>query len=166
MRCFLAVEIPGEIRAKLLAAVGRAKGAGVSASFAKPEQMHLTLAFFADITEARKNEIIASLRNQSLPSAKIIIARTDFFGSRVWWAGVDSPELVSLQKKIADILHYDEGRPFSPHVTLARLREGRGSLLLTEELFGEFTARELVFFESVLKLEGAEHREIARVALV
>ena len=166
MRCFLAVEIPKEIKDKMMRLVAAARASGVPASFAKPEQMHLTLAFFGEITEARKDEIARALSTQPLPSAKIKIASTGFFGSRVYWAGVESEELVSLQKKVADLLHYDEGRPFSPHITLARLKEGRGSLSPSDEFFGEFAARELVLFESVLKPDGAEHRAVARFALV
>ena len=91
MRCFLAVEIPEEIKAKLLRLVASARSSGVSASFAKPEQMHLTLAFFADINEAKKDELVAALKNQPLPKAHVIISGTGFFGSRVYWAGVESP---------------------------------------------------------------------------
>ncbi|PIT85109.1 hypothetical protein COU36_05150, partial [Candidatus Micrarchaeota archaeon CG10_big_fil_rev_8_21_14_0_10_59_7] len=82
MRCFLAVEIPEDIRAKFLRLVAAARASGVSASFAKPGQMHLTLAFFADISEKRKEEIIVSLKKQPLPKAHVVISGTGFFGSR------------------------------------------------------------------------------------
>lgn len=127
-RLFVAVDLPEEIKKE----VG-AMGFGIpGAKWVEPEQLHLTLRFigevdggvFADIREA-----LDEVRGEPFPM------RLKGFGHfpprkppRVLWVGVEgNEELVRLRNRIEQALVRaglePEHRKFSPHITLARLKE-------------------------------------------
>jgi 2'-5' RNA ligase len=94
---------------------------------------------------------------------------------RVIWAGLnDSDKMVTpLVSRLEDILEplgfKREKRPFTPHLTLGRVRSNRNSKELIDavrqssELSGPiFMADHAVLFESVLKPTGAEYFVIRR----
>ena len=64
-----------------------------------------------------------------------------------------------------------ETRPFSPHLTLGRVRSGQGRIDLLTELDKlepspfEFTAREVVLFKSDLKPTGAIYSALQKLPL-
>ena len=87
---------------------------------------------------------------------------------RVAWVGIRrSDQLIHLRKRIESVLVRSglepEGRKYSPHITLARLKNTPGSrigaylahngLFLTEE----FAVREFYLYSSVLNSKGAKH---------
>lgn len=178
MRCFLALELPQEIRERVARAAAEAKRLGVKAAFVPAEQIHATLAFFGEITESealQKKEILERECADAAPfrvRVKGIGFLPDARRPRVLYAAIDSPPLVELQKKLALALRYDEGRPFHGHATIARLKPGFNHDALKRlaekfggEEFGEFEAREVVLKKSVLGAEGAQHSDYARIPL-
>ncbi len=179
MRCFLAVDIPVEIKQSIERAAVRARKLGVRATFVAPEQIHVTLAFFGEIgeKEVEEKKRILAAECASASAFKVKIRGIDFLpdvgkSPRVFYAVVFSPELIELQAKLAAALHYDEGRSFHSHATIARFKQSvyRESLKqLVEEFereeFGEFTASEIVLKKSVLGADGATHTVIARFPL-
>lgn len=175
MRCFLAAEVPEAVSAKLHALQSEAKKIGLHASF--PKETHLTLCFFAEITEKQAEDKIRALQNMPLPKASAEISGTGFFPNaehpRVFWAGVKSPQLVELQRKAADSIDYHDERTFNPHITLARIKSGKNFLQLRDlqlkhanDVFGSFTIEKLFFKQSVLSSEGAIHTTLAEIPLV
>jgi len=175
VRCFLALDLPDGVKESVERAAVRAKRLGVRASFVASEQVHVTLAFFGEINEAEAERIKETVEREcaAVSPFKVKVRGTRFLPDerrpRVFYAAIDSPELVALQKKLALALRYDEGRPFHCHATVARFKQGvyRESLKqLAEEFgraeFGEFEASEIVLKKSVLGAEGAQHSVIAR----
>ncbi|MFH0973416.1 MAG: RNA 2',3'-cyclic phosphodiesterase [Candidatus Micrarchaeota archaeon] len=176
MRCFLALELPPEIRERLAQAGREAKRLGVRASFVPTEQIHVTLAFFGEINEAdalQKKEVLECECAGAAPfrvRVKGIGFLPDARRPRVLYAAVDSPALVDLQKKLANALNYDEGRTFHGHATIARLKQGNKpdvlrllALKFGDASFGEFEARELALKKSVLTPDGAVHSDYGRI---
>jgi len=175
MRCFLALELPDEITEHLHELQREAKKLGLNSSF--PAETHLTLCFFAEISQKQAEDKIRILQTAVLPKASLRVARTGFFPSpekpRVFWAGVESAELIALQKKICETIGYLEDRPFSPHVTLARIKSIQNVAQLRElqakhanDAFGSFTIEKLLFKQSFLSSEGAIHTTLAEIVLV
>jgi 2'-5' RNA ligase len=87
----------------------------------------------------------------------VTIGRSGTFANRVLYLAVTSPELLRLERVVrGDLLHLDprryaEDRPYEPHLTLARGRDGsdifdHGELVATLEESGTFRVRELVVF--------------------
>ncbi len=97
---------------------------------------------------------------------------------RVVWAGIETvPGLFALQRGVDEELKtlgfLPEDRPFSPHLTLARLK-GRAKLRLLQEYLkdqgfreeaGSFTASEVHLFRSELRPDGARYTKLCTVAL-
>ena len=96
---------------------------------------------------------------------------------KVVWAGIkESIELTKLQKSVDERLSSigleAETRPFTPHLTLCRIKsaeDGRalGRLIagLGEQAKASFTVSSFVFMKSVLKPQGAVHTDIKEFAL-
>jgi RNA 2',3'-cyclic 3'-phosphodiesterase len=127
IRLFVAIEIPDSVRTRLSLLQGGVPGARWSA----PENFHLTLRFIGQVDEAAANDIDDALSVVRNPAFEISIKGMGEFGGdevRALWAGVaPCPDLVHLAAKIERALQRigrpAETRKFTPHVTLAYLKD-------------------------------------------
>lgn len=184
VRTFIAIDINRAVRGELAKLQLRLKRAHAHARWVKPENIHLTLAFLGDvdIDQIRPLEAAMDEHLQGLEKFSLILAGTGSFGKprrpRIIWAGInDSPPLMELQRKTTDAL-LDAGidfdtKPFSPHLTMGRVKSPKqGSALLDglemEEAtgFGRVEISEVLLFKSVLKPGGAEYSVLYRVPFV
>ena len=102
----------------------------------RPSAIHLTLKFLGDIRADQLESIVDSVSGSIHPLSPFdlrIGTPGAFPNDRspwVLWVGVDgdSPELAALQHQLEDAMatlgFAKEDRPFSPHLTLGRFREG------------------------------------------
>jgi RNA 2',3'-cyclic 3'-phosphodiesterase len=149
-----------------------------------PGNLHLTLKFLGAVPETRIESIAGALSAASL-EANPFQARIRGLGAfpsagrpRVVWAGVTegAAEMIDLARRVDTALAAlglprDE-RPFSPHVTLGRVRRPGRNLALTDAL-GSATAREFgqmrvpsaSLMRSELGPRGARYTELAAVRL-
>lgn len=126
-RLFTAVEIPQEIGQTLAALRGGLPGA----RWISPENYHLTLRFIGDIDDALAREIAFMLGGVRRTAFDLRMDGLASFGGRkprAVVAGVaPAPGLYDLQAEHERLLQRvglePEGRKYTPHVTLARLRE-------------------------------------------
>ncbi len=165
IRLFVALEIPREVRARLFLLQGGVPGA----RWATSEQFHLTLRFVGEVNEAMAADIDDVLSTLRAPGFALELAGVGKFGGklpRALWAGVrPSSELIHLQKKIETALQRlrlpAEERKFTPHVTLARLRNSPAEkvvdFLSHHSLFasGAFEVNGFALFSSLLGSAGA-----------
>jgi 2'-5' RNA ligase len=136
IRAFIAIELPVEL-------INRLKDfqSGLSSArlrcvkWVDPGAIHLTLKFLGDVDQGRieavKEAAEAAVRSQRL--FELTTGGTGFFPgvqrARVFWLGLegDVVELSRLQKGIdmsmANLGFESEKRPFTAHLTLARLKE-------------------------------------------
>jgi 2'-5' RNA ligase len=125
-RLFTALEIPRDAALSLSLLRGGLPGA----RWVDVENYHLTLRFFGDIEGHVADEIANALDRVHRPSFSLSLSGVGAFGSKKphsIYAGVSpSPELHALQGEIDRICHRlgmaPDQRKFTPHVTLARLR--------------------------------------------
>ena len=97
--------------------------------------LHLTLKFLGNIPISHL-EFIKRMLTQAADSSSQFDLQISGFGSfpnskrpRVLWVGVHTPAtLATLQKALEECAHHlgyeKEERPFSPHLTLGRVRQG------------------------------------------
>jgi 2'-5' RNA ligase len=127
LRLFTALEIPPDIGQSL----GMLRGGLPGARWIDPENYHLTLRFIGDIDDALAHEIAMLLGRVRRDAFTLQFDGLASFGGRkpraVFAAAVPSNPLIELQGELERLLQRlglePEGRKFTPHVTLARLRD-------------------------------------------
>ena len=125
-RLFTALSLPDGLREKLT----RFQGGLPSARWIEPDDLHLTLRFFGDMSGPEALELSSGLHQIKVRPFPVVLQGLGYFGGkapRMAYIGAQpSPELTALQKaheSLAQRLGFaPEGRKFTPHVTLARLR--------------------------------------------
>jgi 2'-5' RNA ligase len=155
-----------------------AKVADKRPRWVRPENLHVTLKFIGEVSPTKLEGIrdaLSAIRSDA--PVEIKFRGLGFFPNeqhpRVLWAGLDaSANLPPLAGDIDGALETQgialERRPFTPHLTLARI-EPPG---LHEKLraaiqkngareFGSFQTREFYLIESKLKPSGAEYTTLA-----
>ena len=129
LRLFVGIEFPPELRLQLSLLQSGVAGA----RWVDPGNFHLTLRFIGEVDEGRAADIDEALLRLRARRFALQLAGVGLFGNgkpRQLWVGVErEPALATLQSKIEQALMRiglpPEQRKFSPHVTLARLREPR-----------------------------------------
>lgn len=158
MRLFVGIAIAPEVAAAIAAFVDRLRGR-VEARWSAHDP-HVTTKFIGDWPDARVGEIEAALAPIAHAPFDVAVRGLGFFPSarapRIFWAGVDAPELYALaadtERALAPLGIAPETRAFTPHVTLARLgRRTSASAFATLDLattFGRFRAEEVALYVS------------------
>jgi len=167
-RLFIAIDPPPEVRDQL---TGLCCGLP-DARWTPPEQLHLTLCFIGEVDGATFLDIREALEQIQAAPFSLRLQGVGFFPPRgqprVVWAGVEKSEpLMVLQRKITTRLFQLgvelENRKFSPHITLARLKETPaakvGKYLAINGLFTSdpFAVDRFSLYSSVLGRKGATH---------
>ncbi len=168
MRLFVALDIPGAVRSKLSAYADRMREYAPDAKWARVEGLHVTLKFIGEVKDEKLEPIKAALGRVKAPEFEVGFAGTGFFPNakspRVFWAGVkadhDLPQLAkAVDDELAAIGFAPEDRAYSPHLTLARSRNGELKALtpllepeappqLGNPTFGTMSAREFFLYLS------------------
>jgi 2'-5' RNA ligase len=126
-RLFTALEIPSEVGQSLAMLRGGLPGA----RWIEPENYHLTLRFIGDIDDAMARDVASLLGQVRRTAFSLNLDGLASFGGRRPRAVVaTAPAVAALTELQAEherlmqrVGLAAEGRKFTPHVTLARLRE-------------------------------------------
>lgn len=179
-RLFIAIGLPTDVQKKLSDFQREMKSFAKHAKWARVENIHLTLKFLGKVQDERIAGIASAMRTISTATFPVHVKGCGFFPNsrrpNVFWTGVNSAELNSLQQKVEDVTAQfgfeKEKRPFSPHLTLARFRAARGFERLIQEAerrkdasISEFNASHFSLYESILLPQGAQHHVIETVSL-
>lgn len=187
IRCFIAIELPDEIRDGLGRLIARLKSRQPDVKWVDPSSIHLTLKFLGNIAPGRVDEITEAISDAAsgIPPFSLEIKDLGVFPGlnhvRVVWVGVEgeTDKLLQLQKHLQtnlDILGFPpEERDFTPHLTLARVRDNSspaerqelGQLVTATKVpsIGRFTAKSVSLMRSQLARTGAVYTQIASVEL-
>ncbi len=136
-RVFVAVHLPEPQRAALELTISSLRESGLSkVRWVRPEGVHLTLKFLGDIPASQIEAVGVAMRDAAKESSPFHLALgtlgafPNLGRARVLWCGVqgDKGSLSQLQERtetgLEAVGYPRENRPFSPHITLGRLREG------------------------------------------
>jgi len=184
LRAFVAVPVAGEetiarLQA-LLSQLREVRGLRTVPS----HQLHFTLKFFEDLPAGRVSAA-KDAAARAVASASPFLLQLSGLGTfpprgpaRVLWAGcaAGGDALSSLagavEREFAAGGFEPEARPFSPHLTLARVKDPRAAreaaaVASANVAFdgGAFDVKDLVLFQSVLGPSGAAHTPLGRFPL-
>jgi 2'-5' RNA ligase len=185
-RTFIAVEVPENLGHKLarLQTLLAPELPGVRWTTTLP--FHLTLVFLGDVADTDLNEVCRATA-AAASTGEAFELRLEALGAfpsaarpRVVWVGATGSglaPLAALQKEVAQAVRAagyppDDNR-FQPHVTLGRIKPGRGpGLNLTAQVkhyqtwsAGSFTVNEAVVFASTLSPDGPTYAPLGRAPL-
>ncbi len=184
IRSFIAIELPTETRSGLERITGKLKASAGDVRWVKTDDIHLTLKFLGDVEEERIAEIGGCIEHcvQAISPFPLAVRGLGAFPSdhspQVIWIGAadESGSLSRMQRTLEDGLSRlgfkKEKRPFSPHLTLGRLKSPRGKDAVRRALAefknadcGSCTAEAVCLFKSELKLGGAVHTRLKSCVL-
>jgi len=191
IRAFIAIELSDPIKVSLSSLITTLRSKEHhSTKYVKwvdPQEIHLTLKFLGNIAPDQVPRIIEAITPsaQSLCPLKLQLGKLGVFPNlqrtRVIWVAVtgEVKPLITLQKDIDQALaplgFPREGRSFSPHLTLGRLREQAtpterssiGSLISATEIEDGPTLEvaEICLIRSTLTPPGAIYKRLASIGL-
>lgn len=135
IRAFIAIELDNQIKQKLNQAIlDLSSKISYRLRWVKPDLIHLTLNFLGNIPLS-KIGAVSDLMYKTVFDLQVFNVEFKGMGCfpslnrpRVIWIGMEqSSELYTMQKSLTDALRQNgfeiETRPFSPHLTLARVPE-------------------------------------------
>ena len=189
MRSFVAISLPeGAIRAlrRVQDKLKRTLGSQ-ACRWVQPENIHLTLKFLGDIPISDLSRIAGALRESCGAYAPFEVCLSglgcfpNLLRPRVLWVGIggDVAALSHLQQSVEQALselgYPPEGRPFSPHLTLARVRNGarRADVAALGQTVGTLSLGEVaripvehvLLMRSDLRPGGPNYTELAKAEL-
>lgn len=198
IRAFLAVELGEELRGRLAQVqqelkqrLARDASKGLRISWVRPDSIHFTIKFLGDIDEQLVEPLREALSNlmQAHQAIQIPVDRLGAFPHpnqpRVLWVGPseawegsdDARRLAVLHRTIdaccATFELAPDSRPLSPHLTLARIKEGERSVgqgltksgvLDRPVALGSFTVGPVVLMKSDLRPTGSVYTKLWETA--
>jgi 2'-5' RNA ligase len=181
MRLFISIDLPDELKEKIVAIINEIKKLNViDGNFTKPAQLHLTLKFLGETSREKVDKIKTTLEEIAARTSKfnIILQGLGHFDHKILWAGgPDNNDLKNLayiiDSELSKLGFEKETREFAIHLTLARVRYWKDKTKFSEllekyssEVFGKFTVRELKLMKSTLTSTGPVYEEVAEFSLL
>ena len=177
MRLFFAIELSDAVQDLLDEATTSLRAAAPDLAWVAREKRHLTLKFLGDVAEEAVPRLTTAAERAAAAhgplemSVREIGAFPNFRRARVVWIGVE-------QERRLELLHHDlelacehegfevEGRPFRPHVTLARVRDplpvdrmkALARLARSVRVHASVLVERITLLESILAPSGARYR--------
>lgn len=179
MRLFVAVDLPAALKDELDGVVASLRPRLPAAKWVPRDNLHLTVAFLGEVAEERVPAVATALR-EAAASVPAFVARPGGAGAfpsagraRVLWTGLESDgdRLAVLAEAAIGALEPvgfpREKRPWSAHVTLARLRVPASvrELLPIDVPGAPFAVTELTLFRSRLARPAPRYEALERFPL-
>lgn len=179
-RAFVAVRPPDEVLAAVEQALVLARRSMVGPRWAGPEQWHLTLQFLGPVRHLA--EVVTALGEAAATQAAFSFRLggggafpTARRGRVVWIGATEGGEAMTslagaVTGALAPLGYPGEERPFSPHLTVARLRVPANvaaavTALGTEPVGPAWTVGEITLYQSRLSPKGATYSPLAQLPL-
>ena len=172
IRSFIAIELPEEVKSGLDRLKGEMKETEYTfVKWVGSEGIHLTLKFLGNIPFKLVTEATSAIKEASegISPFHLELSGLGAFPNlkqpRVVWVGIwgEVDKLLRLQQNIDFALSplgfAKEERPFVPHLTLARVRQGASSIQIKN--FGE-----LVASATLKQVQGSYSFEVGAISLM
>jgi 2'-5' RNA ligase len=183
IRSFVCIEIPSPVSSQIEELQGQLASSRADVSWVKKTNVHLTLKFLGNISPYQVEDVCRSLSQITEQAAPLDlrIGGTGCFPNdrnpRIIWVGLvnSSPRLrelhSSIDRELSKLGFAGESRPFSPHLTIGRVKSRRNTVALAERLktcefrSEPFAVDQIILMKSELKSSGAVYSPIRKFAL-
>src|SRR5438552_6066078 len=181
VRSFISIDLEDQQVLSLIASIlSSLQALGGDLKPVEGENVHLTLKFLGNVSTSRLAEVKSSLQQLTFPSFTAEIKGAGAFPNlkrmNVIWVGVDEGwthvEQIyeQVEKLLSGIGFRRENRPFSPHITIARVRSGRKRDEFADFLhnliyvsFGTITVDNVWFKQRILSSSGPQYSTLLEV---
>lgn len=186
MRCFIAIDLPQEIKKELEKTEREiqkiADEAGAKLKIVKPENLHITLKFLGELPEEKVNKIKEVMKKVfeeeiKLKPPKPFKVKLNSIGTfpsldyikAVWVDVLPKEQIIEIEKKIDRTLEgigFKENKNFEIHITLTRVKFIKNKKRFLEGLKKitiepiEFEIRNFSLKKSTLTKEGPIYEDI------
>jgi 2'-5' RNA ligase len=180
MRLFTGLDVPAEVIANLEELLRRLKPTA-RIGWSPLANLHVTTKFIGEWPEDRLGELTAALgRLPGRAAVQVGVRRVGFFPNtrspRNFWCGIEAPGLAELaadtDSATAALGIVSERRAFSPHLTLARIKDRVELQALHKAIaalptleFGAFRAEGFFLYQSKLRPTGSVYTKLAEFPL-
>jgi 2'-5' RNA ligase len=189
MRLFLAIELSKDVLTAAGAATDRLKKDIARAApratlrWIPAENLHITLWFFGEVRDPDLDSLQASISGIGVPPFELRIAGAGAFppsgDPRVIWFGLPAGRdgLLAvydrLRERLTPLGFEPEKRPYSPHLTVARVKDVRRQdsvsirsiLARSHVAAGSCRVDAITLFRSRTSPQGAQYERLMRVPL-
>lgn len=172
-RLFVAFKLPTELRNDLLVLEHKMKNNVElsSVNWVKPDNMHITIAFLGQVEDRTASEAEDMLRRIQFRQITIKGEKVSFFDKggfpAIFHFSInDNGQLGEVAQKVRGTLsdrqiNFDR-KPFNPHITIARIKDGDEGLKMKEYAGGieemyrdkEYSINSIVLYESRFSQAG------------
>lgn len=181
VRCFISIDLEDrQILSRILSILSSLKSIGGDLKAVEDDNIHLTLKFLGNVSAPRLDGIKSSLQQLTFPRSGVEIKGAGAFPNlnriNVIWVGIDEgwskvEQIYGQVEKLMSNLGFSrENRPFSPHITIARMRSDRrrdeiANFLrkLGDESFGTMAVDRVRLKRSVLSSSGPEYSTLLEI---
>jgi RNA 2',3'-cyclic 3'-phosphodiesterase len=177
VRAFVALELTDEIRGRLKEAQQVLRGSSARLTLVDPPLIHITLKFLGEVADKDLPRLCDTLKGISFHPFPVSVGAVTLNNPKrphtVWCSIDDRGTGKDLFRQVEDALaplgFERETRPFTPHATLARVKEPDPSLLsairiLEKTTYGGCTIGGMKLKKSTLTPRGPIYEDLLEVA--
>jgi 2'-5' RNA ligase len=182
LRLFVAIDLPDVLKQQLSALTTRIDGV----RWTETENLHLTLRFIGDVSHETADAIQAALSDVQSPPFSLQLSGVGTFPAnprkppRIIWAGLSNPPAIQslheiIERTVSGLGPTPDNRPYTPHITLGRVRSADDHTVAAIRQFVErnagfhseaFIPAEFLLMQSQLSPSGSKYTSLARYPLV
>jgi 2'-5' RNA ligase len=177
IRCFLAIEIDPNLKISINNIINEFKKTNANIKYVVPENMHLTLKFFGNVSEDMLPKLENVINNvlKNFTEFKLKIEGLGTFPNsnniKVIWVGIDDNSDLKLLKEKLDVeftkLGFKKERDYKSHLTIGRMKNSKNkkavqnTLKENNEVFiGELLVNKIFLKKSTLTPKGSIYEDI------
>lgn len=182
VRSFISIDLEDQqVLSRVASILSSLQALGGDLKPVERDNIHLTLKFLGNVSTARLAEVKSSLLQLAFPSFSVEIKGAGAFPNlnrmNVIWVGVSEgwsqvEQIYEQVEKLLSSLGFKrENRPFSPHITIARVRSSwkRDEIAnflrrLSDESFGKISVDKVRLKQSILSSSGPKYSTLLEVS--
>lgn len=186
LRTFLAIDLPASLQSAIGQHIRTVKRELPGLSWSRPENLHINLKFLGETTESLVDRIRQAVE-PAISHVSPFVVELKGFGvfpddrsPRVLWIGLDgaldslSTLAECVDRAVVPLGFPQEGRPFRPHLTVARVKRDHRAVGRALDTLGVFTdpfacgqlpVEQVALFKSDLRPTGPIYTKLWDVSL-